>query len=146
MKMLRWVYCIVTLVAMLFLHAVDGYCTERSPEQVVHDFYAWYFVADRGEDMAEKNDAIYKYVAKPLITDVRADTSGIYYFTKVGSYGAWWVDVVVDVKDAVSIGGGVSMIPVEFVLGQERRSVIVLVKSYDGELKIFKVMDVYPFM
>lgn len=137
---------IVFLISMLMLREVDGYCTERSPEQVVRDFYAWYFVAGCGEDMAEKNDAIYKYVAKPLVTDVRADTSGIYYFTKVGSYGAWWDGVVVTVKDAVGIGGGVSMIPVEFVLGQERRNVIVLVKSYDGELKIFKVMDVYPLM
>lgn len=123
-----------------------GYCAEQTPEQLVRDFYAWYFVADRGEDMAEKNDEIYKYVAKALVTDVRTDTSGIYYFTKVGSYGSLWTGVVADVKNAVGIGGGVFMVPVEFVLGQERRNVIALVKSYDGELKIFKVMDVYPFM
>lgn len=144
--MRRIMICVALACALCGYGAVDSYCAEQSSEQVVRDFYAWYFVMNRGQDMAEKNDAIYKYVAKPLVADVRADTSGIYYFTKVGSYGARWVDVVVDVKDAVGIGGGVSMKPVEFVLGQERRNVIVLVKIYDGELKIFKVMDVYPLM
>lgn len=138
--------CIVLVCVLCGFSARDGYCAEQTPEQFVRDFYAWYFVADRGEDMAEKNDAIYKYVARPLVADVRADTSGIYYFTKVGSYGARWDGVVVDVKDAVGIGGGVFMVPVEFVLGQERRNVIILVKNYDGEVKIFKVMDVYPLM
>ena len=144
--MRRIMICIALACALCGYGAVDSYCAERSPEQVVRDFYAWYFVMNRGQGMAEKNDAIYKYVAKPRVTDVRADTSGIYYFTKVGSYGALWDGVVVNVKDAVGIGGGVSMIPVEFVLGENMRNVVVLVKNYNGELKIFKVMDVYPLM
>lgn len=146
MKTWRWIYCIALLVSMLIFHAVDGYCTEKTPEQLVHDFYQWYFAENSGSDMAERRDEIHKYVARMLVDDVRKDTSGIYYFTKVGSYGAWWDGAATEVKKAVEIGGGVFMVPVEFVLERERRNVVALVKRYGGALKIFKVMDVYPFM
>jgi hypothetical protein len=130
----------------LFFRAVDGYCTEQTPEQFVREFYQWYFKEDVGNNLPHNNDAIYKYLFRPLVKDIREDRSGVCYFKKVGMESVEWRDVVPVVRKSIGLGDGVHLVPVALVLESRTIDVVVVVKEKEDGLRITAIFDTYPLL
>lgn len=144
---------LVCNIILLFISILphNGYCVEQSPEQFVSEFYQWYFNADPGTTPAERNDAIYNYVAKQTVDDIRSIKIGnsdiykdTYYFTKVGSYTADWKSVKTIIHPAMAIGNKLYVINVTFDTGLKKNDVIVSLTKENGKFYIKSVMDVFP--
>ena len=140
----KFLHGVIFLLALMCL-PVHGYSAGGTPEQIVRDFYGWYFKTDSGPTPAEYNDGIYAYVAEQTVHNVRACQDGVYYFTKMGSYSAEWNDVKVLAGDAVTINEGIFIVPVTFILKSGSRTVISVVRKENGKLRITKVIDPCPY-
>jgi hypothetical protein len=129
-------------LAALFLCVPPAQAAPRTPEELVRQFYAWYFMADAGNVPAVNNKAIFTYVAPQTVKKAR-ETSRIYYFTRVGSYSSEWIEVKVAVGKAVTVTETLAIVPVSFCLPSENRTVAVVVGGAAGKRRITQVLDQY---
>ena len=143
---------VILLLLALTFPARQGYCEAQTPEQLVRDFYAWYFEGKEWPLDAWKKDEIYKYVSKETVKSIlnRNSSLDISYFAKANTYGsAGWGNPKVVVDKAVPMLDDVFIVPVTFKLSYEdyRKDyyVVVYVGKEDGLLRIIKVSDIYPY-
>ena len=135
--------------------ARQGYCETQTPEQLVRDFYAWYFEADKGPVAAENKDEIYKYVAPETVEAIRKryPPANVSYFARANTFNAIWTNPKVIVAESISMAEDVFVIPVTFELNYKFRDkiwrdtyhVIVFVKKEHDAFYIIKVDDIYPY-
>ncbi|MCL1939941.1 MAG: hypothetical protein FWG04_04705 [Desulfovibrionaceae bacterium] len=143
--------CLSLLLLLLFFNAQPAFCAEQTPEQLVRDFYAWFFKTDTETEVALFNDKIYTYVAKETVDYARRMIGvgdGLAYFTKFGVDIAWE-------KMPMTLGRQIAMaddryvIPVSFKWPSEDREddihLVVYVKKENGKSLIYKVSDIYPY-
>jgi len=144
--MIRNSICTIIFLSLVLLHPHNGYCAKQTPEQFVSEFYQWYFKANSGKELADRNDEIYKYVAKQTVDDIRrkVDNTDIYYFTKVNSYSWNWKNVRSIIHPARAIGNKLYVTHVTFDTGYNKNDVIVSLTKEDGKFYIRSVEDVYP--
>ena len=133
------------------LPARQGHCKTQTPEQLVRNFYAWYFEADKGSVAAENKDEIYKYVAWRTVKYIKENPpANISYFAKANTFGSMgWENPTIIVGESIPMGGDVFVAPVTFKLNYESYrkniSVVVFVKNENKHLYITKVVDIYPY-
>jgi len=145
--MKKYIIIMISL-ATLLCYWQYGYCSEQAPEQVVHDFYKWYFENDKGDNIAIDNDEILKFVSKGTIENVRKEKcSDIDYFRKVGSESYSWVTVRTTTGRAVLVARDIFIVPVTFVFKDDDPiSIVVVLQKENGKLLITKIMDQHPYL
>ena len=137
------------LVVCLFFQIHPAVCAEQTPEQLVRDFYAWYFKADAATEAAIENDEIYMYVSKETVGYARSPyTDGVDYFTKLGT-DIDWKNTTLALGKRISMADDTYVIPVTFKGRLEDHMedmlLIVYVKKENGSLYIYKVSNRYPY-
>ena len=134
--------------------ARQGYCETQTPEQLVRNFYAWYFEADKGPVAAENKDEIYKYVARETVKYIKElPPPSVSYFAKANTCNAIWNNPTVVVGKAIPMAGNTFVLPVTFNLNFEFRGelchetyyVVVFVEKENKNFYITKVVDIYPY-
>ena len=147
----KWAGIALLLFIALALPLRQGYCEEQTPEQLVRDFYVWYFKMDEGAKRPEKSDEIYKYVAEKAVKYIRhLPPGGVSYFAKANTYGSvGWVHPKIVVGESVPMAGDMYIVPVTFELRyedyHEDYHVVVFVMKEKGIFHIIKVTDIYPY-
>jgi hypothetical protein len=142
--------CLPLLLFLLFFYAQPAFCAEQTPEQLVRDFYAWYFKTDTQTEVALFNDEIYKYVAKETVDYARRMFGGIpNYFLKFGTDIAW-KKMPMTLGQKTAMADDRYVIPVTFKWPPEDREddilLVVYVKKENGIFLIYKVSDIYPYL
>ncbi len=140
---------IFLLLAIAF-HARQGHCEAQTPEQLVRDFYAWYFEADKGPVAAEDKPEIYKYVAAKAVKYIKYfPPENVSYFVKANTFNAIWEKPKIIVGKSVLMAGDMYIIPVTFKLRDENYHedyhVVVFAMKENGSFYIIKVTDIYPY-
>ena len=143
--------CIIIMISLVTLFCCwqHGYCSEQTPEQLVRDFYKWFFENDKEGKIAENNDGILNFISKDTIENVRKEKcSDIDYFRKVGSESYKWTSVHTAIGSAVLVARDIFIVPVDFVFkdGEEHISVVVVLQKENGKLLITKIMDQHPYL
>lgn len=121
-----------------------------APEDFVRDFYVWFINADKPDRVAEMDNDIYKYVAKPTADRVRADITrgsqpgNVDYFTKVQDYNPDEWKANTTIHHAVPLNNGVTIVPATFGK-DEKIDIIVFLKEVQGHWEIIKAEDVLPY-
>ena len=137
------------------LPARQGHCETQTPEQLVRDFYVWYFKADEGPVAAVDKNEIYKYVAPETVEAIRKryPPANVSYFARANTFNAIWTNPKVIVAESIPMAEDVFVIPVTFELNYKFRDkiwrdtyhVIVFVKKEHDAFCIIKVDDIYPY-
>jgi hypothetical protein len=136
---------VIINLAILLCYGQQGYCSEQIQEQIVRNFYKWYFANDGEGKIPEHNDEIYNFVSKITVDSVRKQlcNNNINYFTKLGIYG---YNKRIDVGRAIPVGKELFVVPVIFVrTNNEHVGAIVVLQKESGEFYITKIIDCYPF-
>jgi hypothetical protein len=143
----KYILCVIILLIALLYRVSDGYCGDETPEQLVRNFYRWYFKTDSGTALAENNDEIYSYFAEQTINNIRADKQPkLYYFTRVGSYSLEWKYMEALVGAATQVAEDLFVIPVSFQPISGKITIIVVVCNIEGRLRITKIIDPCPYL
>jgi len=147
--MKRLVSRCLPLLLFLLLYSQPAFCAEQTPEQLVRDFYAWYFKADTQTEVALFNDEIYKYVAKETVDYARRTIlDDVTYFTKFGIDIAWEKMPMI-LGQKITMADDRYVIPVAFKWPSESRRedhlLVVYVKKENDTFLIYKVSDIYPY-
>lgn len=137
------------LLFFLFFQAQPSFGAEQTPEQLVRDFYAWYFEADTATEVADHNDDIYKYVDKETVAYARRTIpDGLGYFLKLGT-DIDWKRMTMIVGERIMMANDRYVIPVTFKGSLEDHMediiLVVYVKRENNVLLIYKVSDIYPY-
>ena len=141
---------ILLLLLAFTLPARQGACEAQTPEQLVRDFYAWYFKADEGPVAAENKDEIYNYVTEKAVKYIkRRPLPTVSYFAKANTFNAIWTNPEIIVGKAISMAGDMFVVPVTFKLRwedyREDYHVVVYVLKESGIFRIVKVSDIYSY-
>ncbi|CAE6823501.1 DUF3828 domain-containing protein [Paraburkholderia haematera] len=121
----------------------------NTPEAVVRAFYTWYLEREGGPYQLTDN-AIYRYVAKPTVDNLRDDykhnrlPGGSDYFTRVQDLdeNAWLNNMALHPTVALD---GVAVIAVTFG-AKEKKNLVVFVRQEQGLWKIIKVEDTNNYL
>ncbi len=143
------VRCLPPFLFFLLFQAQLAFSAEQTPEQLVRDFYAWYFKADTATEVAENNDAIYTYVDKETVAYARRTFSdGLSYFVKFGT-DIDWGRMTMILGEQIAMADDAYIIPATFRAPpqdcMEDILIIVYVKKQNGAFFIYKVSDIYPY-
>lgn len=123
-----------------------GHCASQTPEQFVRDFYKWYFEADQ-KAPADQNDEIFKYLSAKTVAYIRSDAWNCdeYYVTRANTWTAAWNNVKTVVAKAIPMASDIFVVPVTFHTKWGKYHVVVFVAKENGQLRITKITDIYPY-
>lgn len=143
-KYLLFVYAALALVLGLCATPAATAGGPNSPEATVRAFYTWY-IGREAEAYQLTDDAIYRYVAKPTVDNLRDDykhhrlPGGSDYFTKVHDLDEKeWLNHMA--LHPTLMLDGVAVIAVTFG-AREKTNLVVFVQQEHGLWKIIKVED-----
>ena len=143
--------CTLIILSTVFIYTIGlttkAYCADKTPENLVHDFYTWYIsdLLQGKRGVPAQDDTIYSYVYPCTVNKCRKlyDTAQVDadYFIQGQDY---WAEMLQDltVGRAVQINDSISIVPVSFDKGAPR--LIVFVQKEKGSLYITKVERVPP--
>lgn len=132
----------------IFTSAHKASCAEISAEQHVKNFYIWYINEfDKPKVPANDildDDTIYTYVDHCVVQNIRILYLRYYwdadYFTKSQDIWKEWLDVFI-VHPATKINDSTSIIPISFVLSQDKQHhLVVFVQHKNNTYSITKVI------
>ncbi len=142
------------LCLVIFLSSHPVYCAEQDPVQFITEFYTWYISAQNRMDEIKGKD-ICRYVAQETLEGINMipDRSGYDrtdYFLKL-SYGPSdmkGVSILINQVETISHNTFASIVTIVYVDRFGHRFpdgvIVVILKSIEGNLKIFKCIDAYP--
>lgn len=122
----------------------SGHAASLSPESFVRNFYKWFFDAD-AKAPANLNDEIFTYLSPEIVKKIRANPSDEYYVTKANSWTADWTKIRVAVHKAIKMANGVAVVPVTFYTEATEYHVVVFVAWKNNDMRIIKIIDIYPY-
>lgn len=131
----------LVIITVTFFSFFEGQAAEQTPENFVREFYNWYFQADKGQNRAEYNDDIYKYVSTTTVNIAKSMHGEINYFTQKNI--SLPDDVKIIVHTAITLDA-VNVVPVSFHTNTVDH-VIVFLNKKNGQYRIIRVTDIYPF-
>ena len=136
----------ISILCALCLHTSAVFAAAQTPEKFVHEFYTWYFKADRGDTVAERQERIYTYVDKEIIEYIRGPAvMRLAYFTKVQTSSLGSEKVKVITQKAIPMADNIYVVPVTFRDGELTHHVIVYVQKTADSFSVIKVSDIYPY-
>ena len=127
-----------------------GYCKSQTPEELVRDFYIWYFKTYNENLDPENSPELYKYVAAETAEYIQKNPpQDIFYFTKATMAGSVWRTAKAAVAKSVPLGSDIFIVPVTIKIRdkdyQEDFYVVAFVKKENKNFYITKVVDIYPY-
>lgn len=150
----RQIAQLLCLLLALLIVPQTGQSAEQSPAQFLKDFYAWYITTDKGSIRAIHDAAIYQYVARETVEQVKSisyelGTDRRDYFLKSGNPPLSMEGVTIYVGQVTNMGVGTYVAPVTIVSSLSDKhtredTVVVILKKIDGMLKIVRCVDIYP--
>ena len=135
----------VFLVCGLFTIIQPAYCKDQTPEELVRNFYTWYFgELSKFGNLPELDNNVYKYIYPCLVNKLRIEyktgSRDFNYFTYGNDY---WPELsnYITTGAAVKINDEVSIVPLGFGETKERSvpNLIVFVQREKDTLYITKV-------
>lgn len=83
-------FAIAVMSLPLFWHAAPGQTVPKSPEQVVRDFYGWYFGAGFPDPKGKNLPTFRKYVTQRLLKEATAPDVDVMVFIDAQDYDKTW--------------------------------------------------------
>ena len=116
-----------------------------TPEQLVHDFYVWYFKVYDAIGLPARNGEMYKYVAKETVDYAKTYDEEIDYFTQSGGFHSPWKNLQIIVGNPIAMENKTFVVPVTFDFSWGNWHIVVFVKEENNALYIVKVTDIFPY-
>ena len=136
----------VLLASIILLASLSqSHGRSTNPQQLVHDFYTWYFKIYNELGIYARSGEIYNYVDRKLVDYVDMHDDKIDYFTQMGYRHAPWTNVKTIVGNPIALKNKTFALPVTFKFNWGKWHVVVFVEEENNALYIVRVMDIFPY-